>query len=312
MIGADKVKDAQAILAALILPKQQQNQVSALVLLALADIKPKDKWAMATRASKTVVKGIMNFIETKYEREYAENTRETIRRRVLHQLIEAGVIIKNPDNPALPTNSSNTHYALVPLALEVVQSYGTANFSAKVSSFLSSQPRIKIGRGTAKCTNSVSITMPDGQAFYLSPGKHSKLQKSFIDEFIPRFVTRCVILYLGDTATKALIVNDDALQKLGITYSVHDKLPDILFLDITTNRLFVVEIVTSHGPVSTTRFSQLEKLLGTCCLPRIYVTAFLTLAEFKKHLADIAWDTEVWIAEIPEHMVHFNGPKFLK
>ncbi|MFS2517149.1 MULTISPECIES: BsuBI/PstI family type II restriction endonuclease [Parabacteroides] len=28
-------------------------------------------------------------------------------------------------------------------------------------------------------------------------------------------------------------------------------------------------------------------------------------------MADIAWETEVWIAENPGHMIHFNGDRFI-
>jgi hypothetical protein len=75
--------------------------------------------------------------------------------------------------------------------------------------------------------------------------------------------------------------------------------------------LFMVEAVTSHEPVSPKRHQEIESFLGRCQAERVYVTAFLSIAEFRKYAADIAWETEVWIAATPDHMIHFNGPKFL-
>ncbi len=52
-------------------------------------------------------------------------------------------------------------------------------------------------------------------------------------------------------------------------------------------------------------------MLANCSAERIYVTAFRSRSDFRKFAGDIAWETEVWIAESPDHMIHFNGPKFL-
>ena len=77
------------------------------------------------------------------------------------------------------------------------------------------------------------------------------------------------------------------------------------------NWLFLIEAVTSHGPVNAKRHAEIESMLAKCPAERVYVTAFLDKADFRKYAADIAWETEVWIAETPDHMIHFNGPKFL-
>ncbi len=73
----------------------------------------------------------------------------------------------------------------------------------------------------------------------------------------------------------------------------------------------MIEAVTSHGPVSPKRHREIESFLGGCSAERVYVTAFLSISDFRKYAADIAWETEVWIAANPDHMIHFNGPKFL-
>ena len=92
---------------------------------------------------------------------------------------------------------------------------------------------------------------------------------------------------------------------------LHDKLPDVVLHYAEAGWLFLVEAVTSHGPISEKRHAELETMLAECPLGRVYVTAFLTRVDFRQYAADVAWETEVWIAENPGHMIHFNGPKFL-
>ncbi|MFT3891390.1 MAG: BsuBI/PstI family type II restriction endonuclease [Anaerolineales bacterium] len=108
-----------------------------------------------------------------------------------------------------------------------------------------------------------------------------------------------------------LLLDEAAFTKLGIPVSQHGKLPDVILYNSKKKWLFLIEAVTSHGPVSPKRKVELENLFEKCKAGKIYVTAFLDLATYKKYASDIAWDTEVWIAEMPSHMIHMNGDKFL-
>jgi hypothetical protein len=132
-----------------------------------------------------------------------------------------------------------------------------------------------------------------------------------IKEFAPRFAPGSVLLYVGDTANKDLFVDIPRLKKLGIPIDEHGKLPDIVLFDKKRNWMFLIEAVTSHGPVSPKRMIELEELLKNSNVGKIFVSAFPDLKEFRKYTSDLAWETEVWIAEIPDHMIHFNGDKFL-
>ena len=84
-----------------------------------------------------------------------------------------------------------------------------------------------------------------------------------------------------------------------------------MFYDEIRNWLFLIEAVTSHGPVSSKRHFELEEMLKECLAARVYVSAFPDFATFKSFLTEIAWETEVWLAEIPGHLIHFNGDRFL-
>ena len=306
-----KLEEAKLILRALGLPPSQQNDMSALTLLALAGIGPTSKWANARNNSVTVTKGIMAFVAQKYGRIYAPNTRETFRRQVLHQFVEAGIANYNPDDESLPTNSPKAHYALTPRALRTLKAYGTHAWEALVAAFLSEKESLASRYSKRRASQLIPVCLSDGTELQLSPGLHNQLQAAIVTEFAPRFVPGGRLLYLGDTAKKNFYCDELALRDLGITISDHDKLPDVLLLDVKNNRLVFVEAVTSHGPVSPKRVAELDQMFEACKSKRIYVTVFLDITGFRRHLKDIAWETEVWLANIPDHMIHFNGNKFL-
>jgi type II restriction enzyme len=157
----------------------------------------------------------------------------------------------------------------------------------------------------------IPLQISEGKVFKLSPGRHNKLEVAIVEEFGPRFAPGAKLIYLGDTAKKTLILDKDAFAKLGVPISKHGKFPDVVLYDEKKNGLFLIEAVTAHGPISPKRQVELEKLFQKCRAAKIYVTAFLDFTTYKKYANDIAWETEVWIAEMPSHLIHYNGDKFL-
>jgi len=299
------------ILKSLGLPASQQNEMSALTLLALCGLKPEDAWKRSRRHSLTVTKGIMAFIEREYGKKYAPNTRETFRRQVLHQFVQAHIADYNPDAPDLPTNSPRAHYALSHAALGVIKIYGTNRWELAAQRFLNRHESLLTVYQRKRVSHFVPVRLRDNTVLRLSPGKHNSLQAAIVEEFAPRFAPGAQLLYLGDTAKKNLYLDAERLKSLGISLTEHDKLPDIVLYDPERKWIFLVEAVTSHGPVTPKRVVELEALLENSSIGRIYVSAFPDFREFRKQLKAIAWETEVWIAEIPDHIIHFNGDRFL-
>lgn len=306
-----KIEEAQDILRSIGLPEAQQNEMSALTLLALCGLRPNGDWNRASRHSLTITKGIMQFIASEYSKYYAPNTRETFRRQVLHQFVQARIVDYNPDELNLPTNSPRAHYALTEAAFAVIQAYGTNHWEAAVNEFIKQQGSLINVYRKRREQRLVPIYLADGTVLALSPGKHNQLQVAVVQEFAPRFAPGSRLLYLGDTAKKNLHVDVQFLAALGIPITQHDKLPDIIFYDMERNWLFLVEVVTSHGPMTPKRIVEMETLLADCHVDHIFVSAFPNFVEFRKHLKAIAWETEVWIADIPDHLIHFNGDHFL-
>ncbi len=299
------------------MPPKQHNDRSGWVLLSLADVKPEGEWKNA-KSPLLPTYIIMQFIRDHYGMDYKPNSRETIRRQTLHQFEQAQIVIRNRDDPSRPTNSANNNYSLNQPIIDILHEYPDGNWKQKLDEFNSQVTDLKKQYEKRLDLERIPITLPGGKQIQLSPGKHNQLHADIVHEFCSRFIGKGGrVLYIGDTASsrkeggKLMILESEYLEKLGIPPMSHDKLPDIVVYDKDRNWLFLIEAVTSHGPVSPKRWIELEEALSTCEVGRVYVTAFPDQDEFRKNVADIAWETEVWIADHPDHMIHFDGGRFL-
>ena len=151
----------------------------------------------------------------------------------------------------------------------------------------------------------------NGQDFSFSPGKHNELQKAVIEEFAPRFAPDSECLYVGDTIEKDLVKNVEKLTKLGFEITLHDKMPDVVLYREDKDWLYFVESVTSVGPMDPKRILEITEMTKDVTAGKIFVTAFPDFKTYKKFSEKLAWETEVWIAEMPEHMINLDGDKFL-
>lgn len=312
-----KLKEAEEILKSLGLPKQQYNKRSCWVFLALANIKPNDNWSEAQSPLLPTV-DIMQFIRQYYGQDYKPNSRETIRRQTLHQFEQARIIDRNRDNPARATNSKDNNYSLNKEVIDILKAYPNADWKQKVDTFKNSFSSLQEKYQQRIDREKIPIKLLNGEQIKLSPGKHNQLHADIIHEFCPRFMSKSsLVLYIGDTASsrneggKLFVLEEEKLTSLGVPPMSHDKLPDIVVYDQEKKWLFLIEAVTSHGPVSPKRLLELEEAFKDCIVGIVYVTAFPDATEFRRNAADIAWETEVWIADRPDHMIHFNGDRFL-
>jgi hypothetical protein len=196
-------------------------------------------------------------------------------------------------------------------AAAVLRAFGTRSFTKKCEWFLEHHGSLSEFYERARNLLKVPVTLPNGTKVELSPGVHNELQRLIVEEFAPRFAPGSVVLYLGDTAEKRLLVATKILNSLKIPEMNHDKLPDVVLYDNKRKWLFLIEAVTTHGPVSPKRHAELEAMLKDCPAARVYVTAFLDFTGFKKYASEVVWESEVWVAQFPDHLIHFNGDKFL-
>lgn len=306
----NKREEAKEILKSLGLPNQQQNERSCLTLLALAGLSEDTPWSKAQRPLLRIW-DVMGWMRDKYGKDYAANSRETIRRQTVHQFEQARLIDRNPDDPTRPTNSGETRYQLTPDAVAVLRAFEWRGFLKKCAQFVERHGSLTTAYQRARSFHKVPVTLPDGSKVELSPGLHNELQRLVVEQFAPRFAPGSVVVYFGDTANKRLFVASEILNELKIPEMNHDKLPDVVLYDRRRNWLFLIEAVTTHGPVSPKRHADLEAMLESSTAGRVYVTAFMDFKGFKKYACQIAFESDIWIAAIPEHMIHYNGDRFL-
>jgi len=307
--AAKRVKEALEVLIAVGIPREQQNERSALTLLALADILPRTPWKSAKSPLRRITE-MMDWMRDQYAVRYAPNTRETIRRQTVHQFVQHGLLIENPDKPDRPINSPKWCYQLSTEALELLKSIGSPAFKKQLQQFRKN-PAASALQARHRDLPRESVRLPDGAIIELSAGGQNTLIRAIVEEFTPRFVRSPKVLLLGDAANKEIISDEQTMAKLGVVLPQRGKAPDVLIHDAKRDWLIIVEAVTSHGPVDQKRKNELTEIFSNARPGLVFVSAFPDRKTFTKFHAAIAWETEVWIADAPDHMIHFNGERFL-
>jgi adenine-specific DNA-methyltransferase len=305
-----RVAEAQRALALLNFDRERTNERSALVLLALLGLRPSSPWSKADSPRLRTVE-IMAWLRKRYDRDYKPNTRETIRRQTLHQFVDAGLVLLNPDEPDRPVNSPNNCYQIAPRALEVLSAYGSAQFDQQLSAYLDDLPGLRAQYERARAQRQVPVTLPDGSDVMLTPGGQNLLIKQTIEEFCSRFTPGAHVLYVGDAGREDPIFEGGDLEDLGVTLDKHGKLPDLIIHLPNREWLVLIEAAASHGPVDGKRRDELERLFAEASAGLVFVSCFQSRNEMRRYLGEIAWETEVWCADNPSHLIHFNGERFL-
>ncbi|MGE0158861.1 MAG: BsuBI/PstI family type II restriction endonuclease [Gemmatimonadales bacterium] len=305
-----KISQAIDVLAQLGLPRDQLNERSGLTLLALLGLKPQDSWTAAS-APMIGVTPIMEWADRYYDRKYAPNSRETFRRFTLHQFVDAALVVPNPDKPARAVNSPKFCYQVEPTALDLLRTYGSPEWPAALAVYAEQRVGLREKYAQKRVMEMIPLVLGKGIEITLTPGGQNELVSEVITQFCPRFVPGGQPVYVGDTGDKWAYFDTTLANQLGIQVDLHGKMPDLVILDRERGWLILIEAVTSHGPVNPKRLKELKGLLATAKIGLVFVTAFLDRSTLTKYLAEIAWETEVWVAESPDHMIHFDGERFL-
>jgi adenine-specific DNA-methyltransferase len=310
VVAKQRIDEASTILSLLGMPTSQQNERSALTLLALLELTPDMPWSEAGSPLMGITP-MMDFFAQHYGKHYAPNTRETVRRGTIHQFLDAGLVVINSDDPARPTNSGLTVYQIERSALELLRTFRTDEWENSLATYQESVEALKTKYAQERQQARIPITIAPDEMITLSQGGQNVLVEKVISGFLRQFLPHGRILYLGDTSDKFAYFRADDLARLGVTIDLHGKMPDIVIHEPEKNWLVLVEAVTSHGPIDPKRKEELARLFGSAQCDLVFVTAFLTRRAMVRFLGDISWETDVWVAESPTHLIHFNGDRFL-
>jgi len=284
----------------------------AIAFLASGDIKNLKDFASVKDLSNGYAlktRDIINYVNKHFSENISAGSYDDIRRKDLKLLTIAEVVLQS--NPNSATNDSTRGYSINPTYAELIRQFGKKNWEKSVLDKLKNIEPLSDKLKRERQISKVAVILPSGGQLSFSAGEHNDLQKAIIEDFLPRYGFGSEVLYVGDTADKHLYLEKEKLEKLIFFEISHEELPDIIAYSKKKNWLYLIEAVHSSGPISEIRLLQLQKLTKNCTADIVYVTAFLNRPKFRQFMTDIAWETEVWIADNPDHLVHFNGDKFL-
>lgn len=308
------VDEALAILAALGVPfaglSDRRKTRMAKAVLAVAGMKPGMEWPEARADNRLRSRDVIRWMNDFLDENVSSGSYDDIRRKDLLLPVEAGIVLKSAGKAGAATNDGTRSFALSPEVTELLQRFGTSEWNKYLESHLKS--RESLAEQLRKVREHLRVPIQvDREVVTFGPGEHNELQKVIVEEFLPRFGHGAEVFYIGDTENKLLILKSDRLLELGFFELSHDKLPDVVAYSKSKNWLFLIEAVHSANPIDELRKRTLEQLTVKCTSSLIFVTCFLTRPDFRRFAKDIAWETEVWIAEFPDHLIHFNGDKFM-
>ena len=310
--------EAEIVLTALGIPlpgiSPTRRAHAARAFVALAGLKPGDSWQqtqdMSTRTLTT--KQILKYGREHFGEERSDGSYDDVRRKDLQLPVTAGVVQAAANKASANTNDSTRGYGIHPHAARLARTHGTSQWSDACKEFNGAWPSLAAQLARDRDLRRIPIHVSGGVVLMFEPDLHNVVQKAVVESFLPLFGQDAELLYIGDAADKSKFTNRVRLDELGVFSLGHEKLPDVVAFSRARNWLFLIEVVTTANPVTEIRRLTLERLLeGRCTAARVYVSAFPNRATFRKFAADIAWETEGWVADAPEHMVHFNGDKFL-
>jgi adenine-specific DNA-methyltransferase len=305
-----RLEETLSILKDLGLPREQQNERSALTLLSLLDLRPDTAWSKA----KDPLMGItpmMDFFAAHYGKKYAPNTRETVRRQTIQQFLEAGIVLINPDSPERATNSPFAVYQIEASLLGLLRTYASKKWENGLRTYLASAETLKKKYAQEREMKRIPVQIAEGRTITLSPGGQNVLVEKIIHHFCELFAAGGRLVYVGDTDEKWAYFDEPLLRLIGVEVELHGKMPDVIVYIEAKNWLILIEAVTSHGPINPKRQGELKTLFKGSKAGLVFVTAFLDRQAMVKYLSDISWETEVWVADAPTHLIHFNGERFL-
>lgn len=253
---------------------------------------------------------IIAFENRHYGEDISRGSYDDIRRKDLKPLLDEGLVINSSELDQAATNNPNRGYTLSAPFANLLKVYGSSKWEDRLAYFVEVHQKAKEELERKRALERIPVTLPSGVMLELSTGEHNLLQKKIVEDFLSVFGMGAEVLYIGDSINKYLYRNAEALQQLHITLE-HGTLPDIVAYSREKNLLFLIEAYHSSNPMNNERVRQLKGLVAGCGADVAFITAFLSKTEGLKHLKEIAWETEVWFANEPEHMMHLNGHKFL-
>ena len=282
--------------------------------LAVGKIKRDFSEACSFEDGFTRTRDIITFENKNFGEDISPGSYDDIRRQDLKLLVEAGIVVNSSSTEEQATNNPSRGYGLSTSFANLLHSFGSSRWEILLNEFRKETKSLKEELERRRDLQKVPVTLPNGKTIVLSYGEHNNLQKAIIEVFLPLFGFGAEVLYVGDTKDKFLHLEKAEFEKIKFFTLEHEELPDVVAYSREKNLLYLIEAYHSTGEWDEIRVRKVKRKLeeSGCTANVIFFTAFENKNIFKQKAKDIAWETEVWIADSPEHLVHFNGYKFLE
>jgi hypothetical protein len=283
----------------------------AIAFLALGEMSEKSKWKELKSISKSqkTSREIIIYENEKFNEDRSSGSYDDVRREDLKEMVLANIVLNSKPNSA--KNDPTRKYGISEEYASVIRKFGSNDWGKRKNKIIKKNGKLIDRTNIPREFKKVPIKISENTELSLSVGEHNELQKAIIEEFLPRFCPDGELLYLGDSENKDLINEKEKLLEIGFFGLDHGMLPDIVAYRKDKKWLYLVEAVHTANPMTKTRKVELENLTSKCKVEIIYVSAFVNRKKFKEWVSDLAWETEVWISEEQDHLIHFNGHKFL-
>ena len=285
----------------------------AMALLAVGDVKTSKEWAKIKDANKpyaVTTKQMIDFYNQHLEDSTSKGSYDYVLRHGLKRLLIAGIVVQSKPDSNL--SDSTRGYRISVEYSKIIRTYHQKDWAQQVSIFNRSHKTYAERLAQTRDIPKITVRTADGQEFQLKDGEHNLIQQQIIQEFLPRFGYGSKILYCGDSDNKYGVINEtDAMAKLGINDISQGKLPDVVAYSESKDWILLIEAYHSSNPITAERKYELEQMMGNAASKCVFVTAFNNHDAYHSCPEDIAWETEIWIATEPDHMIHRNGHRFM-
>ena len=311
------LNDAKNILVSIGMPPNLTNPRSVMTLAALAEMCDEKKWRAASEGYHGT-HHIVDFINIHFPNKagldktpYAENSRETFRKANIKPWISAGIL---ESKAGLATNDKDNSHRFTSYFASLIRTYGTEQWEEKLADYKETHASYAEYLKQTKAIERNYIAEYEGINISLKKSAHNKLQVNILNSLIPLVCKgKPELLYIGDATDRDLWQKDARLDELGIhVLSQSGNLPDIIVYDESEKRIIFIEAYHSTGPFTIDRVNAIKALCqceaGT---EAAFITAFDSTTKMLRNYKDIAWDTDIWSADEPTHLLHKNGDKFI-
>jgi adenine-specific DNA-methyltransferase len=306
MSAKRRIEEAVSILKAIGLPAGHQNEKSGMVLLGMLVLDVDSPWSDAKATSRRISQ-LVDHCARQFGSRFSIARPEAFARRVLRQFVSAGLVVPAPDRIRQGCKPEKC-FRIAAGAIELFRAYGSCNWDKAIATWSASS--IGLRDVNLAALQQITAKLPAGGKVSLKQIPQNLLIKYVVEDFCTRFTPEDEVLYLGGTRGRPTVCREEKLAKLGVTVGDDGKMPDVVIYSGKKKRLLLVSAVAGRTRVREKRYREMKDMFTTATCEFVLVTTFLDRAEMRKHLHDITWETEVWVAEAPAHLIHFNGERF--